>query len=425
MNRMNRWIPALLRPAAVTKSILFSLFLLLTVTICQQAAQAQYLASTKAGFVNRVEGKVMIQRAGNSLNEAGRASLGTQMKPDDQLITTHGSRVELLLSPGSYLRLDENTRVRAVSTGFSAMRFEILGGSAIAEVSAEENATIKQDNPLEIITPQGSVAIAKTGLYRFDVKESYTDVSARRGEFFLGTRDEAMAGSSQKVKKERVARLTSEGQSDIEIAKLDKNSFDTFDEWSFQRAEMLVAAHRSVLSRSASLSTLASGWIFDPFYNCYTYMPFGRRFINAYGFGFYNNYSVCACNGNGYWYPYYGSGPYNSAGTTTGSSVTPSVTPRVRGDQDRSATIRRQVSVGRRVEVDPTYSPGFNSRTAGSDMWRSIEAPRSWGTSTSNVGTSSRSVGGPAVSPGRTDTGSRTVGDSGSGGRGGGRVVNN
>jgi hypothetical protein len=305
------------------------------------------------------------------------------------------------------------------------MRFEVLSGSVIAEVSAEENATIKRENPLEIVTPHGSVNIARTGVYRFDVQDKYTNASAYNGELYLGTREQLLAKTAAKVGKGRFARLTGSGQGPAEIAKVDSDVTDSFFDWSFQRAETLVAAHRSVLSRSSSLASLSSGWIFDPFYNCYTYIPFGRRFYSGYGFGFYSSFSACSCNNWGYWYPYYGSGPYNSAGTGYGSSLMPSPAPRLRGETDRSTTAGREVSVGRRVDVapPPAYSPGLNSRSV--DLWGASAPTRSWGGGSINSAGSDRTFGSPAVSSGRVDTG-RTVDSGGAGGgrSAGGRGVN-
>lgn len=413
--------------ASHSKSVGVALLLLFIVVVCQQSASAQYLASTKAGFVNRVEGQVYIQRVGNELSDAGRASLGTQMKDGDQLITTTSSRAEILLSPGSYLRLDGTTRVRAISTRFSGMRFEVLSGSVIAEVSAEENATIKRENPLEIVTPHGTVNIARTGVYRFDVKDKYTNATAYNGELYLGAREQLLAKTATKVGRGRVARLTGNGPAPAEITKADSDVTDSFFDWSFQRAETLVAAHRSVLSRASSLTSLSNGWIFDPFYNCYTWIPFGRRFYTGYGFGFYSSFSACGCNNWGYWYPYYGSGPYNSAGTGYGSSLMPSAAPRLRGETDRSTTVVREVSVGRRVDVAPApvHSPGLNSR--GVDAWGASAPTRSWGGGSINSAGSNRTFGSPAVSPGRVDSGAGRTVDGGSAGGGrsaGGRGVN-
>ncbi|MFN0121750.1 MAG: FecR family protein [Blastocatellia bacterium] len=394
--------------------------LTLTVLVMLTAAQtasAQYLISSRAGFINRVEGSVMIQRVGAEVSDAGQASLGTQMKDGDTLVTTDGSRAEVLLSPGSYIRLDENTKLRAVTTRFSQMSFEVLAGSVIAEISFEENTNIKGNNPLEITTPHGAVSMVKTGVYRIDVRNGFSNISARRGEFLLGGREAAMNKTAEKIAKERVVQLGGSGAASSlvqQISKMNKSAYDNLDEWSLARAETLAAAHRSALSRTSTANAtgmgfLSSGWYFDPFYNCYTYIPYGRRFTSAYGFGFYNSLANCACGWSGYWNPYYGSGPYNSAGTGGGSSLNPSLTPRTRGESDRVNSFR-EVSVGRRVDVyEPGSAPTDFSRRMGEAV--SSSESRSWGygSASSNASFSSPSVDrgfGSSVSSGRIDSGS-------------------
>ena len=95
-------------------------------------ANAQYLISTKAGFVNRVEGEVYVMRAAGEDGEKGRASLGTQLRAGDRLSVAGKGFAEALLNPGSYIRLSENTEIRALSIGFDSVRFELIKGSVIA-----------------------------------------------------------------------------------------------------------------------------------------------------------------------------------------------------------------------------------------------------------------------------------------------------
>jgi len=371
-----------------------------------QTASAQHLISSKAGFVNRVEGKVYIQRRDSEDGERGRASLGTQMRDGDQLITEADSRAEILLNPGSYLRLDEKTEVRAVNTVMAEARFEVIKGAAIVEVG-----TIDKKTPFEIVTPQGIVSIAKEGIYRFDVKGAATLVSVRKGELFLGTRDQLLAKTATKIGHDKFVRLTGTGTAAPQIAKLDQNTFDSFDEWSFQRAEMLVAANYSVLRRSRTSGALAYGWIYDPFYNCYTFIP-GRGYLNSpYGFYFYRSFGDCSCY-LPYYYPYYGSGPYYGGGGTTGGlrpSPVPRVTPGTSGGRE---PIHREIPSDRRVGTASPYSesqPSYGSHDSG------------------GMGRSGGSVSPPASSGGggrSMDTGGGAArGTGGGGGDGGARSV--
>jgi hypothetical protein len=95
-------------------------------------AKAQYLISTKAGFVNRVEGQVYILRADGEDGEKARASLGSQMRAGDRLRVENKGFAETLLNPGSYLRLSENTEVRAINIALDSVRFVLIKGSVMA-----------------------------------------------------------------------------------------------------------------------------------------------------------------------------------------------------------------------------------------------------------------------------------------------------
>jgi len=309
-------------------------------------ANAQYLISARAGFVNRVEGKVHILRADSEDGETGRASLGTQLRDGDRLSATTSSFAEVLLNPGSYLRMNENTEVRAVSTDLASVRFELIKGSIFAEVGEIDRKT-----PIEIVTPHGTLTIAKAGLHRIDTKGSVTLVSVRQGEIHLGTRSDFAANRSFKIGHGKVATLTGStqlGQSDI--AKIDKDAMDSFDTWSFSRAQALTAANVAALRRSRVLTAFSSGWYYDPFFNCYTFIPRRSGFWSPYGFWFFNNYYDCY-----YYNPYYSSGGSYGGGNTGGASLP----PRVVTGNDR-APIRRG-GEGRGIDT----SSGLESRSGG------------------------------------------------------------
>ncbi|HKQ80465.1 MAG TPA: FecR domain-containing protein [Blastocatellia bacterium] len=336
---------------------------------------AQYLISTKAGFVNRVEGKVYILRADSEDGEKGRASLGTQMNEGDKLSSTSKSFAETLLNPGSYLRLNENTEIRAASIDFNSVRFELIKGSVIAEIGEVASAT-----PIEIITPHGALTIAKSGLHRIDVKESMTLVAVRQGEIHLGTRDALAANNASKIGRGKVVTLTGKerlGKSDI--AKLDKDTADNFDTWSFNRAQSLTAANISALRRSRSITAFSGGWYYDSFCNCYTFMPFGSSFWSPYGFGFFNNYRNCT------WYnPYYGGGYYGGGGYTR-------LPPRAVAGNDRGAISRGTDS--RTIYTSPRSDSGIGD----------FGSSRGGGSVSTSSSSSSSVISAPA--PSRSDSG--------------------
>jgi len=357
------------------------------------AANAQYLISTKAGFVNRTEGKVFIQRQDSEDGRRGRASQGTQMNDGDRIITEASSRVEILLSPGSYLRLNENSEVLAVKTALDQIRFELLKGSASTEISTgpEQGSAISKKTPIEIVTPHGVVSIAKEGLYRFDAVETNTLVQVRQGELFIGDRSQYLANKALKIKRGKAIKLNSSPVSKSEIAKINKDSADEFDAWCFGRAQTLMAANISALRRSRTMGTLSYGWLYDSFYNCYTYIPGRGLYFSPYGFGFFRSYADCLYYYPfGYGYPYYGSG---WGGSTGGGSV-PNIPSRIVAGNDR-APIMREIQ-GRRIDTSPAYS----DRGADFGSSRSISNSSSSGSSAS----AASSISAPA--PARSDSSS-------------------
>ncbi len=348
------------------------------------AVNAQHLISSKAGFVNRAEGKVFILRADSEDNTKGRVSLGTQMRDGDSLITEADSFAEILLSPGSYLRLNENSEVRALSTSLTQIRFEVVKGGAITEVATatEQVSTINKNSPLEIVTPHGTVSIAKDGLYRFDPIDTNTLVQVRQGELFIGDRNQFLAGKAIKVGRGNAVKLNGSPIARSDMAKVNKDASDRFDAWSFNRANTLMAANISALRRSRTMNSLSYGWMYDSFYNCYTFIPRNGLWYSPYGFGFFNSYGW-ALNYWPYGYsPYYGY-PYGNYGGGNSGGGSVNLPSRVIAGNDR-APIQRQIE-GRRIDSGSGFGADRSAPDFGS---RSISAPSAASSSVSTISSS-------------------------------------
>ncbi len=363
--------------------------------------QAQHLISSKAGFVNRTDGKVYVTRAGSSelegSEERGRASLGTQMRNGDLLSTEPGAFAEVLLNPGAYLRLNEKTSLRALNTSLTNVQFELVGGSAILEVGE-----VSKESPLQINTPHGQFVVKRDGLHRFDIAGNATRVAVRQGEIWLGSREEVMAKSGTKIGRGKTALVKGPGAP--ELAKVDRDAFDNFDVWSFNRAQTLVAANNSALSQARGYNSLATGWFFDPFSGGYTFIPRNGMFWSPYGFGFFNSFGNCFTCMNSLFYrgynSIYGNG-VNGRGQNGGGILTPN-TPtapgRVINGSDGMA-VRREIA-GRQVDLNPM---GDASMGAGRGMGMGAPVTRSIGATAPMViaaPSPSRGMGGGGASAG-------------------------
>lgn len=382
-------------------------FFALSLLLIASVVQAQYLVSSKAGFVNRVEGKVHLKSSDSAIEGLGKAAMGTQMREGDRLVTEADSHAELLLSPGSYLRLNEKTEIEAVRTMFDNTRFDVIQGSVILEVGE-----IDKKLPLEIGTPRSVVTINKMGIYRIDVIGKDVAVSVRKGEAFLGTREQLFANSAIKIGGNKVYRLIGDGPP--QTAKLSTKVFDAFDQWSYLQAESLVAANYGTLSRARARGALLSGWVYDPMSNRYTFIPGSWRYSTPYGFAFYSQFAYCDWCWGGFSYPYY----YGGGSTTSGGGMQPSAPARVTNDDRTASRVQTQRDVPSR-QVEPysrpsVFYPVERSSRYGSDSPTGFDSSRS---TNSSPGYSSPMPSAPSrvdVSPAPSSGGA----DRGSGGRG-------
>jgi hypothetical protein len=283
---------------------------------------AQYVISARAGLVNYTTGPVNYRSSTESTWREIPTHL--QLSEGDRLRTEAWGKAEILLNPGSYLRIGNSSEITALSTDLSAISLELSSGSAILEVGNLQDAVIA------LQTPTTRVRVEKDGLYRIDVTPDATALTVRKGEAFFEQAD----GSFKKVKSDKSARVTVR---DHEIAKLDDRQEDEFNLWSADRAELLVAANQALGLRRGywgGLVSFQSAWLYDPFYGCYTFFPWGFAFRSIYGYGYYD-----ACD---YWSRRYHLG---HGGGSSGSDPQPKHDPpptreRSLHTRDRSLSIR-------------------------------------------------------------------------------------
>ncbi|MEQ1949455.1 MAG: hypothetical protein ABL995_19850, partial [Bryobacteraceae bacterium] len=89
---------------------------------------AQAVISARSGIVHYVEGDVAID------GEATQPKFAQfpEVK-NGQVLSTAEGRVEMLLTPGVFLRLSENSSVKMVSNSLANTRVEVLTGTALIE----------------------------------------------------------------------------------------------------------------------------------------------------------------------------------------------------------------------------------------------------------------------------------------------------
>jgi hypothetical protein len=249
-----------------------------TITLYADEFSEHFIAA-KAGVVNYIEGRPQVFFG----NEGKVAETRGQVRVGDSIKTGAQDRLEILLNPGSYLRLGFNSELLVADIAFGSMKFELSRGSAIVE-SATFNRKV---HALRLGTPAGDVVFEKAGLYRLEVEPSAVYLAIHEGK--AKWMKEGVEVATLKSGKRFVLAVPKPG-GEVQFAELNKKDADELDRWSRRRAEFLVAANSRL---SPWLMTSLSdrygynqrgGWMFNPWFGCYTFVPFDGTFGSPYGF---------------------------------------------------------------------------------------------------------------------------------------------
>ncbi|HEX7721819.1 MAG TPA: FecR domain-containing protein [Pyrinomonadaceae bacterium] len=329
-------------------------------TFAQGQNRERFGISAKAGGVNAVTGKVSVKSNGQpSRLLSGQDDLAS----GDIVATSLGSQVEVLLNPGTYLRLAEKSEFTMVDNSLDNLLVRINKGTAIIEATGPDQIQLH----VPIVTEQQRMTIVRAGVYRINVTPGTTELFVRKGRVSLG------ADKSDLVKGGKKVTFTSAGQT---VAKLTSSDKDEFDDWSRTRGQTLARANQRLSARTVS-GYLSSGswsfadarfsrwgiWTWSPFASCYTFLPFyygwGSPYGNYYGnyagfggggyYGYGNNQPVITGNsapggsGSGSGYP--GGGSSGGSGGSSGggrgiSSPPPPSTPSQAGPRDADSGSR-------------------------------------------------------------------------------------
>ena len=233
-------------------------------------AQAQVAISARSGLINYVEGTVFLDGATITMKPGSFP----QMQNGSELRTVEG-RAEVLLAPGVFMRLGENSAVRLLSGEIMDTRVEFLAGSVIvetADMAKEQGLTFSMNGAL--------FGLLNKGLYRLDSEPP--QISVYDGEAWV-----TIGGQAQIVKRGRRLRLDR-----VAVAeKFDTKTGDDFFLWASERAEYLAAANASAAASGQANGFFGTNiWIWEPLYDAYTYLPASGFYNSFWGCRFYPPY---------------------------------------------------------------------------------------------------------------------------------------
>jgi hypothetical protein len=142
----------------------------------------QAVVSTHSGVLYFFEGSVSL--AGEPLEQ--KFGKFPDLGEDRELRTGQG-HAEVLLTPGVFLRIGDNSAIRMVSQRFTDTRVELLCGSAILEV----NQTTP-DTAVTLIYKQWQVHSPQSGVYRIDSEPAQLRVYRGQAEVSTAGKSETM-----------------------------------------------------------------------------------------------------------------------------------------------------------------------------------------------------------------------------------------
>ena len=292
----------------------YSLVLALAGSVC---AWGQSALSAHSGMIHYVEGKVLLE--GQPVDP--KFGEFPEVK-NDQVLQTEEGRAEVLLTPGVFLRVAENSSFRMLSNRLSDTALEVLSGSTLVEVDE-----LLKDNAITLRYKDATVSLSKRGLYRLDAEAGRLRVYDGEAEALYGVK-------TMQVRKGRQVELNES----LLATSFDVKDTDSFYNWASRRSEYVAAANVSS-ARAAGNSGVGPGcggfasttsnpngtvcnsgnygygspygygnpygmWAWNPYYGMFAYVPGMGYGYSPFGWALYSPYTVGGLFVPGMYSPY-------------------------------------------------------------------------------------------------------------------------
>ena len=258
----------------------FKALMVLSLATLAAPAFGQNANPASPGTLNYVEGQASIEGRALSHRSVGR----TEMQPG-QVIATANGKAEILLTPGIFLRLGDDSTVQMVSPDLTHTEVRLERGNASVEVDQ-----IYKQNTVLIDLPNGQTQLLQHGLYGFDANNSTVRVFDGKAAVYLG---QNLQSNIKPVEVKGGRQLVLNGEA-IKPQRFNKDQAKNDDlyKWSNLRSAYLGDANIDLASSYAGYGGFTPGWYWagGPF--GYTWLPGDGLFWNPFGYGFYSPYYI-------------------------------------------------------------------------------------------------------------------------------------
>ncbi|MDM7921969.1 MAG: FecR family protein [Pyrinomonadaceae bacterium] len=265
--------------------------------------------------MNFIEGDVIRVDA---VGKTSRIIKGDTIEVGERVTTGQNGKAEILLNPGSYIRLGSNSTFQFKTTDLEDLQLSLSSGQAVLEVFADDDFVVTVD------TPGSKFEIIKTGIYTVASADGRSTISVWKGRALVN------GNEAEPVKGGREATVSGENSA---VAKFDRDERDSLEEWSKARSKELAKSTTSLKRRDlrgSLLSAYRGGmwdmyssfglWVYDPRFGHHCFLPFGYGWSSPYGYYYGMGIWGYGLPWNVYYgYPRFPGGNTGTPGTGTGS----------------------------------------------------------------------------------------------------------
>jgi hypothetical protein len=250
----------------------------------------------RPGAVNYVEGQVM-----TGTQPIGPNSIGTVQLGPNQAITTQAGKAEILLTPGVFVRMDDQSTVTMVSPDLANTEVRLDKGRAMVEV-----VEIRKENRILVDMAGVNTRLTKTGLYEFDANQ-------KQIRTFKGESEVQENGKTIKIGENHMLVAGGDGKP----VKFDEKQYqDDFYRWCSLRSGYMSEASMDAARNYVPAAEGGPygpgwgglGWYWDPYFSGWTFLPGDGIYYGPFGFGFWSPLEVYR---SPYFYRPFGPHPFN------------------------------------------------------------------------------------------------------------------
>lgn len=228
-------------------------------------AMAEPTRMPRPGSLNSVQGEVIFDG-----HPAAAFPLRREELRPYQVIRTRQGKAGLLLTPGSFLRIGDNTEVQLLSRSLENTRVRVIKGMVLLDAKAG----YKHD--LAIIMDRTTTHIDKKGIYGFNANRQTVSVLRGKATIYQG---------DSRITLKKKHELYIAGQVPFEVRKLNKRAFKStaLYHWNQVRSRYEARARRSVQRSIAQYGHwYGPGWYWSGYWGFYTYLHSAGMYYSPY-----------------------------------------------------------------------------------------------------------------------------------------------